>query len=92
MATASLRAIAKNIYPTTDGKPMAETDWHRELMIALIQMLKGFYESLANVYVSGNLLIFYEPGNKTGPRRLRGQGGRQTRSAQLPALGRGQGA
>ncbi len=23
-------------YPTSDGKPMAKTDWHRELMTILI--------------------------------------------------------
>jgi Uma2 family endonuclease len=51
-------------YPTSDGKPMAETDWHRDLMIALIQTLMLFYAKKRRVYVSGNLLIFYEPGNK----------------------------
>jgi Uma2 family endonuclease len=51
-------------YPTSDGKPMAETDWHRELMVALIQTLSAYYASDPAVYVSGNLLVFYEPGNK----------------------------
>jgi Uma2 family endonuclease len=51
-------------YPTSDGKPMAETDWHRDLMIALIQTLMHFYAKKRRVYVSGNLLIFYEQGNK----------------------------
>jgi Uma2 family endonuclease len=54
-----------NGYPTTDGKPMAETDWHRDLMNALIHTLKLWYAS-RRVYVSGNLLLFYEEGN---PRR-----------------------
>jgi Uma2 family endonuclease len=51
-------------YPTSDGKPMAETDWHRDLMVALIQVLKAFYARDSLVYVSGNLLIFYVPGNR----------------------------
>src|SRR5438034_354013 len=51
-------------YPTSDGKPMAETDWHRGLMIALIQTLQAIYSNNPKVYVSGNLLIFYEPGNR----------------------------
>ncbi|HZT81941.1 MAG TPA: Uma2 family endonuclease [Gemmataceae bacterium] len=51
-------------YPTTDGRPMAETDWHRDLMVALIQALQLFYAAARRVYVSGNLLIFYEPGNR----------------------------
>src|SRR5260370_4277430 len=56
--------VLLNDYPTTDGKPMAETDWHRNLMAALIETLKVFYAARKRVYVSGNLLLFYEPGNK----------------------------
>jgi Uma2 family endonuclease len=51
-------------YPTTDGKPMAETDWHRKLMNALIETLTAFFLTSPRVYVSGNLLVFYEPGNR----------------------------
>lgn len=54
----------RNDYPTTDGKPMAETDWHRKLMTLLIQILEAYYAGQPLVYVSGNLLIFYVPGNK----------------------------
>jgi hypothetical protein len=33
MAAAPQMPIAhKNGYPTSDGKPMAETDWHRDLI------------------------------------------------------------
>jgi Uma2 family endonuclease len=53
-----------NGYPTSDGKPMAETDWHRDLMLELIETLKFYYETAPRVYVSGNLLIFYERGNR----------------------------
>jgi Uma2 family endonuclease len=42
---------------------MAETDWHRDLMVLLIEMLRAFYQG-KRVYVSGNLLIYYEPGNR----------------------------
>jgi len=66
MATvpASLVLPKKNGYPTTDHQPMAETDLHRRIMFYLIQMLSRRYESRLDVYVSGNLLMFYEPGNK----------------------------
>ena len=53
-----------NSYPTSDGRPMAETDWHRELMNELIKTLQAYYASDPMVYVSGNLLLFYEPGNR----------------------------
>lgn len=65
MATAPANAVPwRNGYPTTDGKPMAETDWHRDLMNALIDTLKLHYEAQPRTYVSGNLLMFYEPGNR----------------------------
>ena len=54
----------KNDYPTSDGKPMAETDIHRDLMLELIETLKWWYRDDSSVYVSGNLLVFYEKGNK----------------------------
>ena len=50
-------------YPESDGKPMAETDGHRDLMIDFIQMLKHYFEDANDVYVSGNLLMYYEEGN-----------------------------
>lgn len=57
---------AKEIhYPESDGKPMAETDLHRELMYHIIHTLQAFLaDTLA--YVSGNLLVYYE---KDNPRR-----------------------
>lgn len=56
--------VLRNGYPTSDGRPMAETDWHRILMSALIQTLEAWYAADPQVYVSGNLLLFYEPGNR----------------------------
>jgi Uma2 family endonuclease len=54
----------QNGYPTSDGKPMAETDWHRILMTLLIEMLSEHFAQQRKVYVSGNLLLFYEEGNR----------------------------
>ena len=53
-----------NGYPTGDGKPMAETDYHRDLMVELIETLRARYAADPGVYVSGNLLVFYDKGNK----------------------------
>src|SRR4051794_10107167 len=65
MATAtSTLDVRTNDYPASDGKPRAETDWHRILMNVLIETLTPFYAAVADVYVSGNLLIFYERGNR----------------------------
>jgi Uma2 family endonuclease len=65
MATVTIdEVVVRNGYPTSDGKPMAETDWHRKLMNVLIETLIAYFAAAPRVYVSGNLLIFYQPGNK----------------------------
>jgi Uma2 family endonuclease len=56
--------VTTNDYPTASKKPMPETDWHRKLMNVLIDKLTLFYEPQPRVYVSGNLLLFYQRGNK----------------------------
>ncbi|HKB03385.1 MAG TPA: Uma2 family endonuclease [Gemmataceae bacterium] len=43
---------------------MAETDLHRQLMTALIEALEDRFAADPNIYVSGNLLLFFEEGNK----------------------------
>jgi len=50
-------------YPESDGKPMAETDIHRDEMIDLIGRLQARYADRDDVYVSGNLLVYYVEGN-----------------------------
>ena len=61
------RALATNstdiFYPESDGKPMAETDVHRDLMMELIAELQAYYRAEPAVFVSGNLLLYYEQGN-----------------------------
>ena len=48
-------------YPESDGKPMGESDVHIKEMVRLRQMLERFYAG-QTVYVSANLLVFYEQG------------------------------
>ena len=49
-------------YPESDGKPMAETDVHRKLLMDIIAALTYFFRSVVDVYVAGNLLFYYEEG------------------------------
>lgn len=49
-------------YPEADGRPMAETDLHRDLMFYVINLLRRCFTG-QQVYVSGNLLLYYEEGN-----------------------------
>ncbi len=50
-------------YPSSDGKPMAESDTARDLMFDIIDTLKHHFASDPNVYVSGDILLYYEEGN-----------------------------
>jgi len=53
-----------NGYPTTEG-PTPETDRHRNLMLALIASLLHYFGSTRRrAYVSGNILVHYEEGNR----------------------------
>jgi Uma2 family endonuclease len=65
MSTLSSNApVLQNEYPTSDGKPMAETERHRDLMIDLIRTLQHHCRDEPRICVSGNMLVFYEPGNR----------------------------
>jgi Uma2 family endonuclease len=64
MGAARRNTPRKTEYPSTDGKPFAESDWHREVMMALIQMLDYWFADALDVYTSGNLLVYYVPGDK----------------------------
>ena len=55
--------VIDNGYPTSARFPMPETDWHRILMCTLIDTLIRHFAG-QRVYTSGNLLIFYEEGNR----------------------------
>ncbi|MFO0938492.1 MAG: Uma2 family endonuclease [Gemmataceae bacterium] len=56
--------VPRSNYPTTDFRPMAETDFHRKLMFRVIETLIAWFAKSPDVYVTGNLLLFYEKGNK----------------------------
>lgn len=50
-------------YPESDGEPTAETDTHRLLMTDLIFTLEEWFRDDPQVYVSGNLLMYYVEGD-----------------------------
>ena len=65
MATISRTSADREVdYPTSDGKPMGETDLHRQDMMDVIQVLEERFAADPNVYVTGNLLLFYERNNR----------------------------
>jgi Uma2 family endonuclease len=50
-------------YPDSDGLPMAEADRHRQDLTYLVEALSEHFRHHRDVYVSGNLLLYYERGN-----------------------------
>lgn len=54
----------EDFYPSSDGRPMAESDLHMEEMFYLIQALKDRYQDMPDVYVAGDLLLYYVRGDR----------------------------
>jgi Uma2 family endonuclease len=50
-------------YPSSDGEPMAETEWHVDSIIDLRQPLRAHFQDDPNVYVAGNMMFYYVKGD-----------------------------
>ena len=50
------------LYPETDGKPMAASDDHRRLLILTLQVLETYFKERPEVYISGDILMYYREG------------------------------
>src|SRR5215813_10588526 len=56
--------VAKPIYyPESDGKPMGETDVHIDALIYLREALRDHFRDAPQIYVAGNMFLYYEEGN-----------------------------
>ena len=49
--------------PESDGKPIAETDLHIDAIYRMRQMLKAYFAENPDVYVSGNIMMYYVKGS-----------------------------
>lgn len=50
-------------YPESDGRPMAETQVHGQVMLDLFHTLGRRYAGVPDVYVWGNMMFYYVEGN-----------------------------
>ncbi len=50
-------------YPYCDGQPMAESDFQRTPLIYAIEALREHFRDREDVYVSGDMFVYYEEGN-----------------------------
>ena len=51
------------VYPTSDGKPMAETEKHVNVILDCIQGLRFHLRDRPDAYVAGNNFVYWEEGN-----------------------------
>ena len=51
-------------YPSSDGKPLAENDAQLHAILYAVGALRVRYADRPDVYVSGDLLVYYEEGNR----------------------------
>ncbi|MDH3599045.1 MAG: Uma2 family endonuclease [Candidatus Tectomicrobia bacterium] len=51
------------VYPSSDGLPMAESDFQRRALMDAVGALDVYFQDRDDIYVSGNLFIYYEEGN-----------------------------
>lgn len=49
---------ATDLYPESDGKPMAETDFHIQAIIRIRQILEAHFQDRLDVYISGNIMMY----------------------------------
>ncbi len=64
MTTTSLTYVLPDLeYPSSDGLPMAESDAARDYLIYGVEALSLHFQNRTDVYISGNLFIYYEQGN-----------------------------
>ena len=58
-----IRAAPTLVYPESDGEPMAETPKHQQVMIDCMDIIRSHFRGLADVYIGGNMMLYYEEGN-----------------------------
>ena len=50
-------------YPYSDGRPMAESEAQLRAMVYVLTMLYMHFENRSDVYVGGDMFVYYEEGN-----------------------------
>ncbi len=58
-----IHAAPTLVYPESDGEPMAETPRHQQVMIDCMDILRSHFHGFADVYIGGNMMLYYEEGN-----------------------------
>ena len=59
----NIAAAPTLVYPESDGKPMAEMPKHQQVMIDCMDIIRRHFREVPDVYIGGNMLLYYEEGN-----------------------------
>ena len=51
------------LYPESDGKPMAETERHFRELLKNFNRIENHFAHLPDVYILGDMMMYYEEGN-----------------------------
>ena len=51
------------LYPSSDGAPVGETDWHIWALILLREALEDWFAQRLDVYVASDLFLYYVEGD-----------------------------
>jgi Uma2 family endonuclease len=62
MTVSSNKLNSEIFYPHSDGEPMAESDPARDYLIYGVEALDIYFQNREDVYVSGNLFVYYKKG------------------------------
>ena len=52
-----------DLYPESDGKPMAETERHFRELVKNFNRIENHFAHIPDVYVLGDMMMYYEEGN-----------------------------
>jgi Uma2 family endonuclease len=63
MAVSVVQTLQRIHYPSSDGQPVAESDFQLQPLLYAVTTLRTHFQERADVYVAGNMFIYYEEGN-----------------------------
>jgi Uma2 family endonuclease len=63
MAVSVVHTPQRIHYPSSDGQPVAESDFQLQPLLYAVTTLRTYFQDRTDVYVAGNMFIYYEEGN-----------------------------
>jgi Uma2 family endonuclease len=58
-----LEDLEEDLYPSSDGKPLGETEYHGVALHELVNTLVFYFRAAPKVHIASNVFLYYERGN-----------------------------